>query len=90
MQVVKFEVHVHSLSIFFSQQHQYPILQIALMESYDLEVVQPVFDEAEWRCAMRDSGGPYVTISGGPMMLKWHADSLDLLHMVFLISGTIS
>ena len=31
---------------------------------------------------MRDSGEQCVTISGGPMMLKWHADSLDSLLMV--------
>ena len=31
---------------------------------------------------MRDSGGQCVIISGGPAMLKWHADSLDSLLMV--------
>ena len=34
---------------------------------------------------MRDSGGQCVMISGGPMMLKWHADSLDSLLMVIYI-----
>ena len=52
------------------------------MESYDFKVVQPFLDEAEWRCAMRDSGGQYVMTTGGPMMLKWHADSLDSLQLV--------
>ena len=59
------------------------------METYDLEVV-PLLDKAGWRCAMRDSGGQYVMISGGPMMLKWHADSLDTLLMVIYISTIIS
>ena len=31
---------------------------------------------------MRDSGEQCVIISGGPAMLKWHADSLDSLLMV--------
>ena len=31
---------------------------------------------------MRDSGEQYVIISGGPAMLKWHADNLDSLLMV--------
>ena len=51
------------------------------MDSYDLEVV-PLLDKAEWKCAMRDGGEQCVMISGGPMMLKWHADNLDTLLMV--------
>ena len=51
------------------------------MDSYDLEV-ESVLWKAEWRCAMKDSGGQCVMISGGPMMLKWHADNLDSLLMV--------
>ena len=52
------------------------------MESYDLEVVEPIINKAEWSCAMRDSGGQCVMTIGGPMMLKWHADNLDSLLMV--------
>ena len=48
------------------------------MESYDLEVV-PLLNKAEWKCAMRDSGGQCVMTPGEPMMLKWHADNLDSL-----------
>ena len=55
--------------------------QIALMETYDLEVV-PLLDKAGWRCAMTVSGGQCVMTPGGPMMLKWHADNLDSLLMV--------
>ena len=51
------------------------------MVNYDLEV-EPPLKKAGWRCAMRDSGGQCVMTSGGPMMLKWHADSLDSLLMV--------
>ena len=56
------------------------------MENYDLEVVEPLLEEAQWKCAMRDSGGQYVTTPGGPMMPKWHADNLDSLLMVFHIA----
>ena len=51
------------------------------MESYDLEV-DPLFNKAEWKCAMRDSGEQCVMTTGGPPMLKWHADSLDSRLMV--------
>ena len=51
-----------------------------------MEVVEPLLEEAQWKCAMRDSGGQYVTTCGGPMMPKWHADSLDSLLMVFYIA----
>ena len=51
------------------------------MESCDLEV-EPLLDKAEWKCAMTVNGGQCVTIFGGPVMLRWHADSLDSLLMV--------
>ena len=56
-------------------------MQIALMESYDLEVEQ-LLKKAQWKCAMTVSGGQCVMTTGGPMMLKWHADNLDSLLMV--------
>ena len=56
-------------------------MQIALMESYDLEVEQ-LLKKAQWKCAMTVSGGQCVMTTGRPMMLKWRADNLDSLHMV--------
>ena len=55
------------------------------MVIYDLEA-QTILRKAEWRYAMRDSGEQCVMISGGPMMLKWHADNLDSLRLVCLAS----
>ena len=52
-----------------------------MMESYDLEV-EPLLEKAGWRCAMTVSGEQCVMTPGVPMMLKWHADSLDSLLMV--------
>ena len=51
------------------------------MVIYDLEA-QTILGKAEWRYAMRDSGGQYVMTTGEPMMLKWHAGNLDSLHLV--------
>ena len=55
--------------------------KIVLMEICDLEV-EPHLKKAEWRCAMTVNGGQCVMTTGGPMMLKWHADNLDSLLMV--------
>ena len=53
------------------------------MEIYGLEV-EELLEKAGWRCAMSVSGGQCVITAGEPMMLKWHADSLDSLLTVSL------
>ena len=53
------------------------------MEICDLEVEQHL-KKAGWRCATTVSGAQCVMTTGGPMMLKWHADSLDSLLMVIV------
>ena len=47
--------------------------------------VESLLCKAEWKCAITINGGQCVMISREPMMLKWHADSLESLPMVIWI-----